>query len=407
MRILNRLHIRSGVVMMIVALAIIISSSPQVSAQVAANKYFDLLEEGLASSRSQLPEITSAAEQAAVGFIAGGQIYSYSHARDFTDEAAGRAGGLMCLKQLKDQKIAKNDVILFGIRGALTKKDRALIKKWREAGAFVVTFGAWLGKSDPPAAQADFTSIKASGLKVIRDGKDAICPVDTVMNVVNLWTFTGELVAACTRRGKMPTLYQSYGAPGGRKRGEKYNGKVFHDDMTIKPIKPGTLGGAYLDVIRKSIKKIRTNEITKIARSGSQMRTSAKTKKPLILSVGHMFPDHFNDPRTPQGIVTRRCSVKKSPELTDNALRYVLYVGYQKAPKILIESARQKKIPLTYISVQNVKTSGVESPLIYIKPYWPITDNCVSISGYDIPILPASGVLDASIYWAIRAEECR
>jgi hypothetical protein len=31
----------------------------------------------------------------------------------------------------------------------------------------------------------------------------------------------------------MPVLYQSYGLPGGPERGKKYEGKKFHEDLTI------------------------------------------------------------------------------------------------------------------------------------------------------------------------------
>ena len=56
------------------------------------------------------------------------------------------------------------------------------------------------------------------------------------------------------------------------------------------------------------------------------------------------------------------------------------------------------------MSVQKGKLPEGSDRVIYINPYWPINDNCVSVPGYDIPILPASGVIDAAIYWAIRAE---
>jgi len=44
--------------------------------------------------------------------------------------------------------------------------------------------------------------------------------------------------------------------------------------------------------------------------------------------------------------------------------------------------------------------------LPHINPHWPIADACIPVPGYDVPILPASGVINAAIYWAIRAEQC-
>ena len=376
----------------------------QVNSQVNANKYFDLLTEGINSSRIRLSDMTSAAELAAEKFIAGGRIFSCGSS-DFMAEAIGRAGGLMSLKNLTTQKVTRNDVILFGVRGNLTKKDCARIKTWRKAGAFVVTFGAGIDKTSKlPVAQVDFTSVKTPGLKINWNRTTKLCPVDTVMNVVNLWAFTGELVAACTRRGKMPVLYQSYGVPGGRKRGAKYSGKKFHDDMTIKPVKPGVLGKAYLDTIENYIKKVRIMQLAGIVRSGQKIQNSNQPDGLLLFTIGHMFPAHFTDPRAPQGFDAKAVPHGSSPKLMDKPGRFVLFVGYQGAPQNLIDSAGPGDFVLSYMSVQKGKLPEGSDRLIYINPYWPINDNCVSVPGYDIPILPASGVIDAAIYWAIRAE---
>ena len=44
--------------------------------------------------------------------------------------------------------------------------------------------------------------------------------------------------------------------------------------------------------------------------------------------------------------------------------------------------------------------------VLYIRPHWPIEDACVDLKGYDVPILPASGVMQAAVYWALVAETC-
>ena len=33
-----------------------------------------------------------------------------------------------------------------------------------------------------------------------------------------------------------------------------------------------------------------------------------------------------------------------------------------------------------------------------------VSDACVRVPGYDVPILPASGVIQAAIYWALASE---
>ena len=42
--------------------------------------------------------------------------------------------------------------------------------------------------------------------------------------------------------------------------------------------------------------------------------------------------------------------------------------------------------------------------VLYVDPAWPLSDGCVTVPGYDVPILPASGVVQAAIYWTIASE---
>ena len=43
-------------------------------------------------------------------------------------------------------------------------------------------------------------------------------------------------------------------------------------------------------------------------------------------------------------------------------------------------------------------------PDYIIRPGWPYTDSLVPVPGYDIRILPASGILQTAIYWAVVGE---
>ena len=36
-----------------------------------------------------------------------------------------------------------------------------------------------------------------------------------------------------------------------------------------------------------------------------------------------------------------------------------------------------------------------------IAPHWPLEDGCITVPGYDIPILPASAIAQTAIYWSI------
>ena len=148
----------------------------------------------------------------------------------------------MAIAPLTQGSPTNHDVILYAVPGSPDTEDLKLIDRWQEQGATVIQFSSNAG-----LYRNQF-------------------PVDTVANVVGLWTWTGEFVAACTRLGRMPVLYQSYGLPGGPERGKKYQGKKFHDDLTIKPVPAEVLGQEYLDRIEQLLAKSATRRCPKSSR---------------------------------------------------------------------------------------------------------------------------------------------
>jgi len=350
------------------------------AADSAEASYLSRLQEALGCATSNMPATTQSAEQAAGDFLAGGNLWAAGRQADFISEACGRAGGLMAIAPLGKRSPTNRNVVLFAVPGRLAESDSNTIEPWQKKGARVVAFHS------------------QAGLFANR------FPLDTVANVGDLWIWTGEFVAACTRLGKMPVLYQSYGLPGGSERGKKYQGKRFHDDLTIQPIGPGMLGREYLSQIKRmlaGIQKTQMPQIVQAARWWQQASSNSTT----ILVTGHMFPRHAQDPRT---IPCGRFVL--APAWEDKALldaghppELVLYLGYQFGPRKLVDWASASGVKLAYATVQPVQPPQPASSILYVDPGWPLTDACVRVPGYDVPILPASGVLQAALYWALAA----
>ncbi len=59
---------------------------------------------------------------------------------------------------------------------------------------------------------------------------------------------------------------------------------------------------------------------------------------------------------------------------------------------------------LVYTDVQPGKPAEPSDNILFIAPAWPLADGCVKVPGYDVPILPASGVVQAAIYWTIASK---
>jgi len=344
-----------------------------------AENYLTPLRGTVAQTKSNLAALATSANRAASEFVAGGGLWVAGRQEDFIAEACGRAGGLMAIAPLGQHVPTNHDVILYAVPDLLRPEDRVLLEGWRARGAAVIPF------------------CSPAGLYRNR------FPLDTVANVLGLWTWTGEFVAACTRLGKMPVLYQSYGLPGGPERGKKYQGKRFHDDLTIKPIPAEMLGREYLAQIERMLAKIEDAQMPKILRAAKWWGQATSAG---VLVTGHMFPPHAQDPRTlPLGSITA-VPAWEDKELLNagHAPQFVLYLGYQFAPGKLINQAKASGVRLAYCDVQPGQPPEPAGNILYVDPGWPLADGCVAVPGYDVPILPASGVIQAAIFWTIASE---
>jgi len=201
----------------------------------------------------------------------------------------------------------------------------------------------------------------------------------------------------------MPVLYQTYGLAGGPERGRKYQGKRFHDDLIVKPIPAGVLGREYLDEIDRMLAKIGDAQMPKLRQAATwwQQATSAT-----ILVTGHIFPRHAQDARALALGSFATVPAWEDKDLLDanHPPQFVLYVGYQFVHQKLIAQAKALGVKLVYCDVQPAQPPEPASNILYIDPGWPLADGCVTVPGYDVPILPASGVIQAAIYWTIASE---
>jgi uncharacterized phosphosugar-binding protein len=352
-------------------------------------------------ARQQIPEMTASAETAAKLIINGGTLWAGGRQKDFIAEACGRAGGLMGIKPLDDENaVKKNDVVLYAVPETLRKEDIKKIQDWAGRGVYVLTFACRENELGSNIILGDLKS--SAGLTVTDHSKCKMCPVDTISNVIYLWAWTGEFVSACSRQGKMPILYLSYGMPGGVERAKKYQGKIFHDDFKIEPIKAGVFAENYLDVIEAGLKAVRTKELKKICQAALWCRDS-KAICAEGVTMGHLFPLNFEDSRAPQPIKMTAGDQNVTFQAVSPA-KFVLFIGYQCPPQKLVDQAMKTGFRLVYMSVQPAKPAEVKDRIIYIDPHWPLTDACVSVPGYDVSILPASGVMDAAIYWTMVAQ---
>jgi hypothetical protein len=375
------------------------NSSQRPAPDAPATAYLARLRSGIERARRQMPEIIRSAGQAARNVTGGGHLYLAGSQTDFIAEFNGRAGGLMAISAAP-KMLERGDVVLFAARSRFTNNDRLLIARWRDSGALVIGFASSaLSKQPYFPADVIIDSGDEPGLALAHTKQ--ICPTDSVIKVINGWTWTGEFISACTRLGKMPVIYRSYGLAGGRAWAEKYHGKTFHDDLTVTPVETGTLGSAYLDHVDRYLDALEAEAPQELARAARWLDAQGPARSGLFV-MGHLFPDHYQDARAPRLFEKMTNWEALPPGHMPPMSPLTVMIGYQHAPQLLIDQARQRRIKLIYSSVERAPNDSHEN-VIYIDPHWPIEDACVTLSGYPQPLLPASGVMQAAIYWSMVA----
>jgi hypothetical protein len=357
--------------------------------QLDSNSYISHIRNDLGYTRGQMTKITSSAEEAARRIVDGGHLWVGGSQSDFAFEAIGRAGGLISVRPVGN--VVAGDVVLVGSRGAPNESDLNGITLWKRNGAYVILFAC-----DNRATGADVTITSSPNCEFHDNGH--VYLTDVVENFVNLWTWTGEFGAACTRLGKMPVFYESFGLEGGHDWARKYGRKTFHDDLKIAPVAAGTLGDQYLDSIDGMLHQIQEHEQTELQEAGQWLYKSAPGHS-AFRAIGHIWPEHMNDGHESPPFLP---ATADSAPLLGN-VGFVLHISYQQPPQALIDRARHREFQLVYCSVRRGQNDDASS-VLYIDPHWPMPDGCVNVPGYDIPILPASGVIQACIYWSIVQE---
>ncbi len=361
--------------------------------------YLDRLLASLSSAERNLPRLTAAAEAAAQSLLEGHNIFIGGSYPGFAAEGLGRAGGLVNLKSLPaPEEVAAGDVVLLGVVDPADRRDRATLQALDEQQAIVVLFAS----EDMPGS-----SFFIDAFAPPANDPQAL-PVVSCSLAANLWAFTGELVAALTRRGKMPPMYQSMLVPGGDEHNRARVGKMRWEPRTPPAVPEYVLGRTYLARIANILRRLRAREGSKFAAAGALAAEALRNGHTVhAVFLGHMTP--FEPQLVGDPGLFRVISHGLEPDvgalLQAHNGDVVLYIGYYEPYGPWVETAHGcgAKI-VTVVSGTPQRGATQMGADINIEPGWPYGDALVEVAGYPIRILPPSGVIQAAAYWMLVAE---
>lgn len=390
-----------------------------------ADQYCDFALRACDQVEQRLPELTKLAEVVAARHLDGGIIGVIWEPPSSTGpqgpqyELRGRSGGMSALdnwlaKQLPTAHREK-DVAIIGWQRAPGPHDLDILRKYHEK-FFVIAFGP---RGLP--ALADEVKLADAWIDTGQGDDDHIATLgklraghgNTLLNVLNSWAFMGELVAALTRHGKMPTMLKSHMWDDEKAWNERYRQKLlFHDDLTVAPIPAGTLSRRYLDAIRALVRQFAATQMPAVQKAAALIAAElAQGRQTLVAQSGHTTYEHVGQYEdrvwaVPTVLYDTPGRLRQWPTSTpDGAL--VLRVGYCGEDKKIMDILRAKKQRVILIAVQDDHRPDFKLPddlATMIDMGWDFGDACVTVEGYPIRIFPPSGVMQLVAYEAVNLE---
>ncbi|MBN1291333.1 MAG: hypothetical protein JXB48_05790 [Candidatus Latescibacteria bacterium] len=392
-------------------------------------------------TESIMSEITKAAEAAADRAIKGGNLYvtddetvtrtgkeevkmmpgggaQYPMTEDwggFVAEACDRAGGLRHVQPVPiNNEVKSDDIVLVGTNELRPDVQAAQIKKLKDQGALIIVFGS---RSSKIAGMGDYliaNGLEAGEVPVMTIGTKKTGPVGVMANVINEWTFISEYVAALTRKGKMPSLYQSMFIPGAAKRNTAAGEYRFHPDMNINPVAAGVLGRQYVNTVRGYLREIKANELGLFRQAGKTCAETINSGHKVVASViGHFMVSQFRTSSYPD--IFEELPNMYGRDYLEGVLSKGdtwLHVGYSYTPERELNLAKEVGAKTICVMTPGPTDIGEGQPVspdkskidTYIDVYWKHGDAVVEVPGYDTKIIPPSGVVMITAYWMIIGE---
>jgi len=219
-------------------------------------------------------------------------------------------------------------------------------------------------------------------------------------NILSLWGLTAEVAASASRQGHTLAFWQSVSIEGARERDDLYEGIVFHDGVPrMAPVPAGVLSNAYLDYIKKMLDEISVSEMGKLLNLGQEMARRTAAGQPAVLTgIGHMLSYMAAGKTEPY----RYLEIGTQRKTLESALGrdgYFVFLGYVAVPLDLWRSARRAGAKAVWIVAPlpnevDFKQFGD----VVIDQHWSVGDCAVTVPGYDIRILPPSGIAQLFIY---------
>lgn len=367
------------------------------------------------SAEGKVAAMVPAAEAAAERLMAGGTLYVAGNG-GFVDELEYRAGGFPFTQPWSGQNLDGKDVLLVGCFRPNEMENRFSHLNFIAAGygrrfgqGMLVHFAShkWpqIARLVPLVNEGRWGSrLHLVDTAAPRGGSLADLSVGQMATTALAWAFSGEVIAAATRKGKMLATYASDWEPNGRAWDASVKDQHVHPTYKVPPVEPGKLGKQYLRICRGFLRDfVRTGQPEQVRLAGQ--RLAACTKRGGVVWVtcdGHVHPRGSVVPRELTGVLMHGRSYgwwaagRRFPPQD-----MLLYMGYLRYPGRVVDQVLRRGAGAVVVAVD----PGPTNPrLTHIRGCWKDFDTVIDLPNYPIRVLPASGVVQTPQWYSIMAE---
>ncbi|MFP4175935.1 MAG: ankyrin repeat domain-containing protein [Planctomycetota bacterium] len=391
-----------------------------------ADQFAGWLEKAIKQTRNDLDHVAAVAEEAADVYIDDLRSIRIDGDPALCDELTTRRGGLMRLETYEDYRRGRaggdtvdgdKAVVIYILRPESFAEDVELLRKHERHGNYVIVVGResmmrrLREREVPFNASLNNHAHENNSLFRDDDGEGAIA-THRAAGAVVMWAFMGEFVAACSRRDRMPLIYQGRGEDGAMEREKRLQDleSEFHPEFDVEPVEPTEAGTQYLgrledqvqDMIREDMSSIRAVAVEAARKISGDVpgETYMYVFSHMLWSLWMRAPVPYDTGYFRQ--LYRPWSVNEYLVRQFSEEDLILCMGWIKGD--WPETAREKGVTVAWVGEGQSRAEKMSARDYLIDTQLKSVDTVIEIPDYDVGVGPTDGIMEEAVYWMVSAE---
>ncbi|HEX8524421.1 MAG TPA: hypothetical protein VF669_19350 [Tepidisphaeraceae bacterium] len=362
--------------------------------------------------RADLPCLVEMGEGMAEHLVSGGEIFVPPVAKWWVSEFSNRAGGLMGISWGDHAgpfvSRSPHDVAYVALPA---KWDEESSREWKKLVHSPAKIFA-LGEASQVQERGRVESF--TGLGEASAQNEGFRQFE---QLVRGWLVAGEMIAACTRCGRMPHMWMSVWLEGALVRNasfynhdnlrEPWYVPVFHEKIYVPPLEARRVSEEFLRELLAIHALLIQQEVR--LRQGAQWIAQAKQNKRRVsmVAVGHSYPEILEMPESDWPVAWSKSISNVSRAHPDDLAEgdVAIHFGYSPVDTEHVKGIVERGTKLIYSSPYGRPATLKDHPnLLWLDLPWRPGDATVDVPGYSVRILPMSSTAHTMAYYALLAE---